>query len=164
MLVFKDLPDTSTPINATNLNGNFNELDEKTEHHIITASMSSNFTKSTTDYEILPLNTSLIVGNKLSLSNNGIVVGSNVSKVKVSAKLSFNSVATSGLKWLTIFNNNDAVSANPANLSARNMVYSTDTLIEVSAGDIITLKVNGSAGDVIRYGIPYSNITVEVIE
>ena len=26
MLVFKDLPDTSTPINAQNLNNNFNEL------------------------------------------------------------------------------------------------------------------------------------------
>ena len=164
LITFQDLPNITTPINAQNLNNNFNELDEKSDKNIITASMSSNFTKTTPDYETLPLNTSLIVGNKLSLNNNSIIVGSDVSKVKVSAKLSFNSVANSGLKWLTIFKNNDAVSANPTNLSSRNMVYSTDTLIEVSVGDIITLKVNGSVGDVIRYGIPYSNITVEVVE
>lgn len=164
LIEFQDLPNTTTPINAQNLNNNFDELDEKTEHHIITASMSSNFTKSTTDYEILPLNTWVIVGNKLTINNNSIVVGSNVSIVKVSAKLSFNSVASSGLKWLTIFKNNEAVSANPSNLSSRNMVYSTDTLVEVSAGDTITLKVNGSVGDIIRYGVAYSNITVEVIE
>lgn len=31
LINFKDLPDTTTPINATNLNNNFNELDDKIE-------------------------------------------------------------------------------------------------------------------------------------
>lgn len=164
LIEFQDLPNTTTPINAANLNNNFDELDEKSDKNIITAELENNFTKTTTDYEILPFTTEIKVGTKLTLSNNAVIIGSGVSKIKVSAKASFNNLATSGLKWLTIFKNSDAVSPNPRNLSARDMIYATDVLVSVNENDIITAKVNGAINDVIRGGIGYTCITVEVIE
>jgi hypothetical protein len=47
------------------------------------------------------------------------------------------------------------------NLSARGMITSSDTLIDVSEGDTISLQINGTSGDVIRGGVEYTNITVE---
>ena len=132
--------------------------------NIITASFNGNFTKTKDDYETLPLNASNRLGNKLSLTtDNGIKIVSDINYIKISSKVSFNNL-TAGLKWLTIFKNDEAVSANPHNLSNRGMVYATDTLIPVVKNDVIYLKANGTTGDVIRGGIAYTNLTVEVIE
>lgn len=136
------------------------------QKHIITAFFTSNHTLTSSNYETLPLANNVKVGSKLTLStqNNVIVIGNDVSKVKISAKVSFNSVASSGVKWLTIYNGTSASSANPMTLSARSMIYATDTVIEVQSGDSIALKVQGTSGDVIRSGWAYTNITVEVVE
>lgn len=163
LITFQDLPSTQTPINSTNLNDNFNELDTKTNPQIITAELSSNFTKTINDYEIIPFNRSVLVGTKLSIDNNGIKVGSGVSKVKISSKATFNSL-TSGTKWLTIYKNNEASIPNIATFSSRATIYSTETVITVSEDDVIYAKVNGTSGDVIRGGGGYTNITVEVVE
>lgn len=164
LIEFQDLPSTQTPINSTNLNNNFNELDTKTNPQIITAELTSNFTKTIADYEKLTLASAGSAGTKLTISNGGIKIGSGVSKIKVSAKASFNSVASSGLKWLTIFNNNSAIIPNPNNLTARGMIYSTTTIVSVQENDIIYMYVNGVIGDVVRGGSGYTNMTVEVIE
>ena len=67
-------------------------------------------------------------------------------------------------KWLTIYKNGIAVNANPRNLSARDMVYATNTLMQVQENDIIYLEVNGTYGDIIRSGIEYTNLTIEVVQ
>ena len=137
------------------------------EKNIITATISSNFTKTSSAYELLVLNDSVSLGDKLTLTNTGkIKIGSGVSYVKVSAKVSFDSVATTALKWLTIFKNTTStvISANPCNLSARNMIYATSMLVAVQENDELLLEVNGATNDVIRGGIAYTNITVEVVE
>ena len=67
-------------------------------------------------------------------------------------------------KWLTIYKNGIAVNANPRNLSARDMVYATNTLMQVQENDIIYLEVNGTSGDIIRSGIEYTNLTIEVVQ
>ena len=149
---------------STNDTYSCNYINEITEKNIITASFNGNFTKTKDDYETLPLNASNRLGNKLSLTtDNGIKIVSDINYIKISSKVSFNNL-TAGLKWLTIFKNNEAVSANPHNLSSRGMVYATDTLIPVVKNDVIYLKANGTTGDVIRGGIAYTNLTVEVIE
>lgn len=138
------------------------------EKNIMTAYFTSNFTLNATgSYLKLPLDSSVSTGTKLTLdtTNNNIVVGAGVSKIKVSAKVSFNSVAATGVKWLTIFKNaSDIISANPCTLSARNMIYATNTLVEVQQNDIIYIGVNGTTNDVIRSSSEYTNITVEVVE
>lgn len=155
MIIFKNLPDTSTPLNATNLN-KMQEQDKNT----ITASISNNYTKTIDGYEMLPLDIQVVEGSKLTLKDGSIVVGSGVSKVKISAKVSFNNNA-SGLKWLTIFLNSTPISANPRTLTGRDMIYATEMLIEVKKDDKISLNANGSTGDVIRGTAAYTNITVE---
>ena len=140
------------------------KLSDVLTKNIITASFNDSFTKTEDDYETLPLNVGNSLGNKLSLTtDNGIKIVSDINYIKISSKVSFNSL-TVGLKWLTIYKNNVAINANPCNLTSRNMIYATDMLIEVQKNDIIYLKVNGTKGDVIRGGISYTNITVEVIE
>jgi hypothetical protein len=140
------------------------EINTKTQRHVITVQLENNFSKTIADYETLPFTVETKAGTKLTLSNNSVIIGSGVSKIKVSAKASFNTIATSGLKWLTIFKNNDAVSPNPRNLSARDMIYATEVLVSVNENDIITVKVNGTINDVIRGGIGYTYLTVEVVE
>lgn len=130
------------------------------EDNIITAYRDADVTKGTTGYERIVLNGSNRVGNRLSISSGNIVIGAGISKVKISAKVSFTSV-TAGVKWLTIYRNNNASVANPMNLSARGMITSSDTLIDVAEGDTISLQINGTSGDVIRGGVEYTNITVE---
>jgi len=130
------------------------------EPNVLTAYINADVTKSTTGYEKIVLNSSNKVGNRLSVSGGNIVIGQGVSKVKISAKVSFTTV-TAGLKWLTIYRNNSISIANPMNLSARGMITSSDTLIDVAEGDTISLQINGTSGDVIRGGVAYTNITVE---
>lgn len=154
-----------TPFTAERM-GHIEDGIENTNKNVITASITDNYTIDSTGYKLLPLNTSVSVGNKLTLSNDGaIVVGAGVTKVLVSAKISFNNNAT-GLKWLTILLNNtsNGIIANPRNITARDMLYSTPTLIEINEGNKLYLGVNGAVDDVIRSSSAYTNITVEVVD
>lgn len=140
---------------------------KKIEKNIITAYFTSNYTlPATSTYYKLPINSNKAVGTKLTLNttNHNIVIGSGISKIKVSAKVCFNSIASSGDKWLTIYKNNESVSANPRNLSGRDMIYSTDFLVDVQQNDIIYFSVFGTKNDVIRADAGYTNLTVEVVE
>ena len=142
------------------------EVYNVTEKNIMTATITSNYTISASNtYETLALNRNVSVGNKLTLStqDSAIVIGDNVSKVLVSAKASYQG-ATSGLKWVTVFLNNNGVMANPTTISSDRITISgSQTLVNVRSGDKIYLKVNGNSGDVIRSSEAYTNITVEVV-
>lgn len=174
MNVNSTIPDINK-VNASDMNEiksvvneNYTEfLNAINDKNIISASITSNYTlTSTNSYIKLPLNTSLSAGTRLTLdsTNHNVVVGAGVSKVKISAKVSFNSVSASGVKWLSIFKNSETPIANPRTITARDMIYSTDTIVEVQQNDNISIQIIGNNGDVIRNGIGYTNITIEVIE
>lgn len=174
MNVNSSVPDINK-VNASDMNeiklvvnNNYTELlNAINDKNIMTAYFTSNYTlPATSAYYKLPINSSKVVGTKLTLdtTNHNVVVGAGVSQVKVSAKVCFNSIASSGDKWLNIYRNNEAVSANPQNLSGRDMIYSTTMLVDVQQNDIIYLSVYGTKNDVIRANISYTNITIEVIE
>lgn len=153
-----------TTTDKTDLVSAINEVNDK---NIITASITSIFTlTASSTYLKLPLDTSISVGTKLTLdtTNHNIVIGAGVSKIKISAKVSFDSIASSGVKWLTIYKNNESAIANPRNVTGRDLIWSTDTLVEVQENDIIWLGVFGSNNDKIRNAIGYSNVTIEVVE
>lgn len=140
---------------------------KKIETNIMTAYFTSNYTlAANSTYYKLPINSNKAVGTKLTLdtTNHNIVIGSGVSQVKVSAKVCFNSIAASGDKWLTVYKNNESISANPRNLSGRDMIYATTFLVNVQENDTIYFSVYGTRNDVIRADIAYSNLTVEVAE
>lgn len=153
-----------TTTTKTDLVSAINEVNQK---HIMTAYFTNNYTlAANSTYYKLPINSSVSTGTKLTLdsTNHNIVVGSGVSKVKVSAKVCYNTVASSGDKWLTVYRNSDSISANPRNLSGRDLIYATTFLVNVQPNDIIYFSVFGSKNDVIRADVAYSNITVEVVE
>lgn len=131
---------------------------------IITASFSNNHVIAQTDTaEKVNLDTFVVGGEKLTLVDNGILIGSGISKIKVSANVNFQTVTT-GLKYITIYKNNEIVSQNPTTISARTTISSSPILVNVAEGDMIYLYVQGTVSDVIRRSIAFSNITVETVE
>lgn len=130
----------------------------------ITASFSTNHTIATTNTEEkVNLDTSVSVGNKLTLNNSGeIVVGSGVRAILVSANINYQTI-TAGVKYVIIKQNGATVYQNTSQISARTSLPITPSLVEVQEGDKITLYLNGTQNDVIRRGVAFSNITVEVV-
>lgn len=168
LIKFKNLPDTSTPLNAENLNNNFeeleNELNEKTSKEMLQCTIASNYTTETSStYEPLPIIADIKFGNKLTVKDGEIIVGEDVSTVMITAKISYNSL-TAGLKWLGVWVNDTNKVIAPMQLSARGLVYATPTLVNVKKDDKITLRLFGTVGDVVRALSEYTNIVVEVIE
>lgn len=162
---FTNLPDQTTPVNASNMNLMQNNIENAINtKNIITATISSNHTIQTSNtYEQLILNSKTSKGSSFTLTNDGaILIGSGISVIKLSANVSFNSV-TAGLKWITIYKNDAVVAAAPCTLSARDCISISNLITTVSEGDKIYIKVQGTASDVVRGTIAYTNITIEAI-
>ena len=125
------------------------------EVNYVVASMASNYTiNAINTQETLPLTlTKYGVGNKLTVSNNGVVIGKGVSKVLVSAQV----------YWYTTVSGSEGIvyiAKNGQNYSISNRKFAdnyehqvTPTIaIPVQEGDIITLKVlNQQNKSVISY-------------
>lgn len=142
-------------------------VDEKTNINILTATLSDNYAlQNTSSYEILPLTQYIKIGNKLSVnSSGGIVIGAGINYIKVSSNVSYNTVASANAKWNTIFKNTSAIYPCPTYANNRVTIGNNGGLISVTQGDVIYLKVQGSATDVIRGGVSnkYTCLTVEVV-
>lgn len=90
MILFKDLPDTTTPLNATNLNNNFDELDNKiieSKNDIIACAPPSDFNSTAGQYKTVTLDQLYKNGNGLTISNNSIKIGNNINYIQVDARL-----------------------------------------------------------------------------
>ena len=138
-------------------------LDGRTlKPNILTAHLGSNHTLSSTAYEQLTLVESVNIGSDLSINSGGIKC-SRTGYVKVSAKMSFNSCSI-GLKWFTIYRDNEASFAMPFNAGTDRISLSIPpTVIYVNANQIFYMKVLGASGDVIRNGRAYTEMTIEYI-
>ena len=149
--------------------GNLNLLQDNVENaindkNIITASFNTNHTIATSDtYEKVKLDTSVSVGNKLTLTNDGeIKIGAGISKIKVSANINFQTIA-SGAKNIGIFKNDTIIFQNITNISERTTLVLSPIVFDVTENDIIYLELMGTKNDVIRRSMAFSNITLEVI-
>lgn len=158
---------SSTSTNTVQNNTIKAYVDNKTSPNILTAVLTANYTiQESGNYEQLPLGQSIKIGSKLSLNNSGgIVIGAGVNYIRVNSNVSYNSVASSGVKWNTIYKNNTVAYTCPIQASARVSIANTGGLIAVNEGDIIYLKVSGSTGDVIRSEgeAKYTYLTAEVV-
>ena len=157
---FQNLPNTTTPVNATNLNS----IQEK---NIITVylpnqcncSVLSVYTKVTGFSELNK------IGTRLSLSNDTIVIGAGVSKIKVSGKIGWYA-DTGSIKYGRIIKNDTSLAWSTINIP--NGAYGEDTfpeiLVNVQQGDVISmLYYTEYANDVIQ-NIMRTYMTVEVVE
>ena len=135
---------------------------------IFTASISSDVTLSNTSEKVLTLAEGTYIGDKLSLSGGGIVIGSGVDYVMVSAKVNYTRLSsTAYLRYARIkINGVDTIDARnyvPANCTYGVNLSIPPQLKKVQQGDVITLAVQGTNDDVVKSTEMWTNLTIEVL-
>ena len=142
--------------------GNGNDIYPKSAKNIITASLTNN--TSVTSNNRIPIDkVDAIVGNKLTLNNNKIVIGSGINYVKVSAMLSVQYNASNTIYSGQIRLNSEDI------LIMRFWTYKSSTHVNSATSTTILLKVK--EGDVIDFTLrdnsavirPETSITVEEV-
>lgn len=162
-----DLTDLDTTA-KTDLVSAINEVNEK---NIITIGLSGDYTIPTTNTALKITGWTALdtIGSKLSLSNNQIVIGSGVSKVKVSFVANVRSSASATAMSIYLRYNNTFISQETASFTATNqseeLVY-IPRLIDVQENGTIDLLAYGTQGNKVLAG--YDSIidtimTVEVV-
>jgi hypothetical protein len=166
-----DLTDLTTTAN-TDLVSATNEVNEKTDKHLICADLSANQSVSVgTAYNQYQLNlneTRAVIGTKLTFdtTNHRILVGSGVNHVKISAYDSVKGIANA--IELCVRKNGTIIgmdSTTPHNNNSIETVAVVDLVTPVVAGDYIDVAIRaGATGTLTVAGTTYSNICVEVID
>lgn len=144
------------------------------ERDMITCALEQDHTLSGSSSESLPLTQREIIGSNFTVNNNGeVVVGSNISRVKVSGMFTiedFNS-ATSSIACYVAKNNNsccDTFAYDTSGGSTSALVSSSipTFLLAVSQGDILQLRARGTSG--VKFTGEstslYNYLTVEAVE
>lgn len=150
----------------------WNNITNLQEKNIMTLSLHADFIVQTTnEYLPLSLDFDTKMGNRLVFQNGGIKIGSGVSKILVSAQLTFESKSTRNT-YVRIAKNNGSQDntlgwqyRNFSNGELGNLVISP-ILVNVQEGDLINLYYYCGAGDIIcgnAFG-KRTNMTVMVVE
>lgn len=132
----------------------------------MTVYLTSNITISTGGaYVDLPLNGSVSTGSRLTFNNGGVVIGSDITKVIISAQISLPNTVANGGKNIVIRKNGNIVARNwlSINAAGNNGLVLTSKLIDVQEGDVLKLGYYGTANDGIQGGA-YTHLTVEAVE
>lgn len=153
LIQFKDSPNTTTPLNSSNLNNNFTYLNEKIEQVSETINteivLRDNFINAYCNLETqtissgnnIPINTIWnSQGNKLTLADNKIYIGAGVKHVRISGAVSSNSV--SGRHRVYLWKNNQNILADAIIDTNANSFYTLtfpEQIIQVSEGDYIQM-------------------------
>lgn len=155
------------------VNSNYTELrnaiDDK---NIITIALTSNFSIPTANTIVQVTGWSVLnsIGNKLTLSNNKIVIGSGVSKVLVSYKADVRSSGSAANTNVYLTHNNGVISQEVVSFSATNQTHTaayTPRLLNVNQNDTIYLSMYGPKNNNLEWGWDNNYrtiITVEVVE
>lgn len=156
LVTFQDLPSTSTPLNAENLNNNFNELNSKSVIRVgLGANTSLTIANAYTNV-LIPCDT---VTTQKDNSNNRVFTLANnkvtINKAgwyMVSANIMCNTSDTSqtpiGNIYQTRANNTTNILAEGymrTGVSGTRTIALTSVPIELSVGDKISLNIQGSA-------------------
>lgn len=128
----------------------------------------TNYKKAIGDYEILPFVSSVKVGSGLTVVNNAVVIGQGVKKIRVSAQICYGA-ATAGQKVCAIWTNVSSAhiartQMNVTNINLPESLVIAPCIYAVSEGNQITLRVYGTANDIIYGGLNQTYLTVEVVE
>lgn len=138
------------------------KLEDKT--NMITLVLQDTYTiVNTNTYEEIPLQELNKIGDKLTYSENGVLIGKGVSKVEVSYTVKYETLEKEGQKYGSLFKNDEtALLLENAYATGRCIISATPIIVNVAENDLLTLKVYGQAGDKLRTASTY--ITVRVIE
>lgn len=138
------------------------KLEDKT--NMITLVLQDVYTiVNTNTYEEIPLQELNKIGDKLTCSESGVLIGKGVSKVEVSYTVKYETLAEEGQKYGSLFKNDEtALLLENAYATGRCIISATPIIVNVAENDLLTLKAYGQAGDKLRTASTY--ITVRVIE
>lgn len=168
-ITFENLPSTKTPINATNLNQLQTNIENAYEKHIVSALGTQQTIEANVETKI-SLSNPAVIGNKLSLVNNGIVIGSGVSWVRVSANVGGqNSSANSGKIYACIKRNDEAQFEKYSDTNTAQYEYQSfefaPFILSVNEGDVIAMYVTSPVKWVVNSSYDkMTSLMVEVIE
>ena len=134
--------------------------------HCITLNMGGNaYTlKETNTYEVIPFTGQVKTGSKLSLSDNGVLIGKGVTKVKIGATYEIGVEGGASNKFGSIFLNDEQVHRHYQYFDKKAVADLSPRIINVKEGDIITFRIYGQTGDVLSGSYQTTQLTVEVIE
>lgn len=118
-------------------------------------------------YEIVKWTHSTVVGKGLTLnSSGGIVIGEGISVVRISGQIT-SGAQVNGMKVAAIWTSTSSshLSRTQAYVSTANpqTINFATKLVNVSAGNVLTVRVYGASGDVIYGGAMQSYFTVEAV-
>jgi len=174
-ILFKDYPDTTTPIDAENLNTMQDNIENGitaiSQKNIATIYNSSalNITPSK-NYASTKLNLSdnVVVGNKLSVVSGGIKIGAGVSKIMVSGQVTIYRGTSKNGVGVDIRKNDDLIAYSRCNFVDWSEATATVTpvLESVQEDDIIYLcfKNADATSQYTLQGQKSTVLTVEVVE
>lgn len=149
------------------------EIDEIKENanlkeNIITAGLSANHSVTTLGNQDLLLTAEISkVGNKLSLSNGGIIIGSGINHVLISGHFYINVGTNTGAKNFYVKLNDTEILLDMNTVSASNSNVSralAPKLISVSENDVIKCGIYANIGDTVNSANPRNYITVQVVD
>ena len=138
---------------------------EETGKNIITAYITQ--TLDIGENEIIPFDSSNIIGSKFTLENGKIKIGSGVSKVKVSGQIWYYAYDTTR-QWFYLKQNANMINTNIAMLNKSYGVLNfNEKIIDVVEGDVIyfeLIDLEGTGTIGINYGSSIKNMTYITIE
>lgn len=167
--VWENLPSTNTPINATNLNKMEQGIYDANDKNIISIGLNGQYTSNSTGYQTLPLTKQLFkLGDKLSIQNGKIKIGSNVNNIMIFAQATINAYSSRATGAFNI-----EIDYNGTNISSSLNSGITDGLnitknlagipLQVSENDVIGLSVYVAVNDVVSSYDRRTFLTIQVI-
>ena len=167
-IVYFDRLKNSTGFNCFPLDENSVEINNvPVNRNILTYSLTANITSlSVNTYTRAPMTSASTLGTRLTANNGNIVVGKGVSKLLVSAQMTYIAESAAGIRYLRIVKNNSVTNDNsvawamatvPA--GARHPIYIPPTLIDVQENDVISLYYYTPKSDDTILGTAFSSST-----
>lgn len=161
LIEFKNLPDTTTPLTAQNLNNNFNEL----KPSIISIKVGDDYSwTSPTQWDAGVIHFDTVLNsynNSFTLENYGIKIGSNTNMVKVTVRLEF--YGSTDQTGIFVYKNNAYyrnVLISPVDTGTTE-VNLTNLLVDVQPNDVLTFAIYSNASGITRYITARTYATVE---
>lgn len=132
--------------------------------HIITAKLNSDITASSDGNVKIPLVLSNNVGDKLTISDGGVLIGAGVSKVLINAQVYYTLANTTAKNMFVYKNSSSALRSTfraSGNYDHNNIV---NKILSVAEGDILYLYAHAANGESISAVQDETYMTIEVIE
>ena len=163
--------------NITNINSNINTINSNItnlqEKNILKAVLITDNTQltSTTNYQTLeiPISQDLKIGNRLSCSNNKVIIGTNVNHIKISGACIIQNSSQANLHGFVVRRNNTELVSDYKTLTTTsyNDFQIPIALYEVEAGDEISigiyLNMQGNSTTIKKYARS-TFLEVEVVD